>query len=233
MKFFGWGGERGRQREPEPQRERRGVVNRERLIAKMAGYYNAHDNIQHFAGGGDARDGDLKRIREMYQTLRGIVVDSSFDSATLDELIGAIYSRELASAGTDSDILEHIRKSLTADDAISAATIRNVSNGVSDKMRAATGYGRIVYGIGEPIAYLPADGSKKQPIYLGSRVRYATKMGGGDSGIARIISFVDPNGVFENPDSTAFQALTKPDPTKDMEVQFPLRISEIVDLYDE
>ncbi|MBI2484242.1 hypothetical protein HYV71_03605, partial [Candidatus Uhrbacteria bacterium] len=183
----------------------------------------------------DVKDGSLERIKETYRALRGIVVDMSFDSSTLDELIGTIYSRELVSSGAEMSILEHIRHSLTKDDTISAAVIRNLSNSVSDKMRASTGYGRILYGVGEAIGYLPAEGAKKQPIYLGSRVRYTSKSG--DSGIVRIMKFLDPKDIYEDSDSYAFSVLRPPDPSHDLVndtgALFPLRISEIVDVYDE
>lgn len=228
MKFFQWGGEQ--RREPEPARERRGTLNRERLIAKMASCQEMFSNIRHLAGGGEPKDGTIDRLQERYQALRSIVVDTLFETSTIDEAIGVVYGKELASVGQEKNVLEALRLSLTMDDALSADIIRNLSVKVPDSMRRATKYGRILYGMGEAVGYLPDNGSKKLPIYLGSQVRYSKK--NGDSGIARIVKFTDPARVFERPDTTAFEAITKPDPSRDMEVQFPLSISEIVDVYD-
>jgi|GEM_PF-6248772 len=238
MKFFQWGGERPR--EPEPARERRGGLNRERLIAKMASCYDVFSTIRHLAGGGEPKDSNIEILEERYQALRSIVVDTLFETATIDELIGVVFGKELTATGQEQKTLGNLRLSLTMDDdAIAATTIRNLSADVSDTFRKATKYGRILDGIGEPIGYLPDQGSKKQPIYLGSQVRYSKQ--NGDSGIARIVKFTDPKGVFEDPAATAFVAkmakmVSSPHFTASQNADltpFFLRFSEIIDVYDQ
>jgi len=234
MKFFQWGGERPR--EPEPPRERRGGLNRERLIAKMVACQDMFSTIRHLSGGGETQDSNVKRLEERYQALRSIVVDTSFETSTIDELIGVVYGKELAAVGQEKKTLENLRLSLTMDDAIANTTIRNLSHSVPDALRKATNYGRILDGIDGPIGYLPEQGSKKQPIYLGSQVRYSKQ--NGDSGIARIVKFTDPKGVFEDPAATAFVAkmVSSPHFTASQNADltpFFLRFSEIIDVYDQ